>query len=194
MTNKENAFISIDAFLFPVLAFSFLVFPVKWILGWVVAIAVHECCHYIALRLLSVQIWNVYIGLFGAKMHTDSMPAFTEFLCALAGPLGSLLLLFLSKQFPYVAICALSQCIFNLLPVNTLDGGRMLCCIVSLFLREETAQKVCRITSNTIQFLLIIGILYLILKQRISVIVALPVLCLLIHFISREKHLAKRAK
>ncbi len=194
MTSKENAFITIEPIVFPVLAFSFFVFPVKWIFGWLVAIAVHECCHYIALCFFGVRVWKIQIGSLGVKMQTDSMSLLPEFICALAGPLGSSLLFLLSKQFPYVAICAFAHCVFNLLPVRTMDGGRMLRCIVSLFCSDETAETVCRIISAAIQCLLVIFFLFLFVKRFISIALALPVLCLLIHFISREKHLAKRAK
>lgn len=194
MTSKENTVITIEPIVFPVLAFSFFALPLKWIFGWLVAIAVHECCHYIALCFFGVQVWKVQIGFCGVKMQTDSMSLFPEFICALAGPLGSSLLFLLSKQFPYVAVCAFAHCVFNLLPVRTMDGGRMLRCIVSVFFRDETAETVCRIIGIAIQCLLIISILFLFVKGVISIAFALPVLYLVIHFISREKHLAKTAK
>ena len=194
MISKENAFITVDPVVFPVLAFSFFIFPVKWILGWVMAIAVHECCHYIALHIFRIAVWKIHIGLLGAQMQTESMSTFAEFICALAGPLGSALLLAFSKAFPYMAICALAHCLFNLLPIRTMDGGRMCRCVLSLFLGEAPAEKACRIISVILQFLMLFFVLHLLMKRYIGIGVALPVFCLLIHFISREKHLAKREK
>lgn len=107
------------------LALSLLILPIKWVFGWVLAVLVHEACHYLALRACRAQILQVQLTATGATIETY-ISGLKECLCAFAGPVGSICLLSLRKWFPELAICGLVQAIFNLLPVFPLDGGRFI--------------------------------------------------------------------
>ena len=106
-------------------------FPNGWILSWVIAAMVHECLHLISLNMFKTKILALEIGITGAKIVTEPMTPGKEFMTALAGPVGALFLLAFSGRCPKIAICALFQSFYNLLPIYPLDGGRALRCLVS---------------------------------------------------------------
>lgn len=60
------------------------------------------------------------------QIHTGDMSPAEAVICALSGPLGGLLLTLTIGYLPRLALCALVQSIFNLLPFYPLDGGRAL--------------------------------------------------------------------
>lgn len=120
-----------------------LIFPFKWITSWFFAAAVHELCHYAALRLCKVNVCSVKIGILGAVITTEQITSSAfEMFCALAGPAGGLLLLFFARQLPRVAICALFQSLYNLLPIYPLDGGRAICNLLVLLFNEDQGLRI----------------------------------------------------
>lgn len=131
-------------------ALSLLLVPLRWLLGWVIAAAVHELGHYIALRFCKCPVYGIRIGLSGAVMETGAMFPTTELLSAAAGPLFGASLLLLSKWFPVLAVCAFVQTVFNLSPVYPLDGGRVLRSVLMTFLSEVTAIHI----SNAVSMIL----------------------------------------
>lgn len=109
-----------------VLAFAILILPIQWLLSWILAAWFHELCHYLMIRMTGGRVLKVKLGIFGAEMIADIPLSGREVLCALAGPLGGMLLLLLVRIAPRVALCAFVQSACNLLPVYPLDGGRIL--------------------------------------------------------------------
>ena len=119
-----------------------LVIPLNWLLAAATAAVFHELSHSAAILLLGGKIHGLKILPDGIRMETSPMTAWQEILCSLAGPLGSLLLVLLGKHTPRIALCALVQGCYNLLPVYPLDGGRALRCLLGWFLPPKAAKKV----------------------------------------------------
>lgn len=109
-----------------------LTLPMKWLLAAIGAAAFHELCHILVISLFGGKIWGIRIGVGGAVIETEPMTQGKELVCALAGPVGSLLLVLFCRVWPRLAICAGVQAIFNLLSVFPLDGGRVLRCGMDL--------------------------------------------------------------
>ena len=125
-----------------------LTVPLNWLLAAFFAATVHELCHIFLIRTLGYRIWSIQIGIGGAVIETEPMPYGRELLCALAGPVGSLLLVLTVRILPRVALCAAVQCIYNLIPAYPLDGGRILRCIAQCLLSNKGANRLCAVVEG----------------------------------------------
>lgn len=101
-----------------------LLIPLKWVLGAVLAAAVHELGHLAAVRACGGRVHAIEIGPTGARIETGPMEPGAELLCALAGPVAGGLVCLAWRWVPEAAVMALFQTAFNLLPIFPLDGGR----------------------------------------------------------------------
>lgn len=137
-----------------VLALAVLVLPLRWLGAVLLAAAVHEACHWAAVRCCGGQVRRFQVGTFGARMEVSGLNVWQELLCALAGPLGGLVMLNLSRFLPRTALCAGLQSLYNLLPIYPLDGGRALRCLCALVLPGRAGERLC----ETVQFLCLAGI------------------------------------
>ncbi|MDY3225349.1 MAG: hypothetical protein SOW84_05680 [Candidatus Faecousia sp.] len=123
--------ILVDTFAFFVCAVLILMLPLDWLLSGLCAAALHEVGHIIAIYASGGNVLQIRIGVHGAEIRTDLRTTSQELCCAAAGPAVSLLLLLFCRTAPKLALCALIQGVFNLMPVYPLDGGRMLQCLLS---------------------------------------------------------------
>lgn len=115
-----------------------LTLPLHWVLAAVTAAGFHEVCHLGVIYALGGRVLSFRIGPTGAVMETEIRGPWRECLAALAGPAGSFLLVLTARWSPHIALCAVIQGLFNLLPIYPLDGGRALRCILAGHCKERT--------------------------------------------------------
>lgn len=145
------------------LAAGILLFPLRWILAWLCAVAVHELSHLAALKLMGCRIRSFHIGPMGVQIYTDNMIPYKELLCAVAGPAGSFLLLSISRWMPLLAICGCLQGMYNILPIYPMDGGRAVKCLLTILCNERIAAWIGNVLSSAVILtLLIFGIFCLV--------------------------------
>lgn len=151
---KTRMWVQTEGSFLILLALMLLILPFQWILAAIVAGLFHECCHYWAIRIMKGHVYGVRLGFGGAKMEVEPMEPPKELIAAVAGPFGSALLVLLAKWMPRLAVCGLCHCLFNLLPLFPMDGGRVLRSAIRLFLPREKANRIFEI----IQHFLALGI------------------------------------
>lgn len=121
---------SVDAPALIILALAVLLLPLRWIAAWLFAVTVHELAHYGAVHLFGGHVAGFTAGTSSARMEVVGLDSAGELWCALAGPIGSLMLIALIHIWPAAALCGAVQGLYNLLPLFPLDGGRVLRCII----------------------------------------------------------------
>lgn len=165
-------------------AASLLILPFQWVLAWFFASTIHELCHYIILRVCSVTVYSVKISVSGVIMETEAIHPCYEVLSAIAGPMGGLILVLFLRFIPHIAICALVQSVFNLLPIYPLDGGRVLRCCVAYWFCDEKTNIICRHTENLMLLILLCLSIILSIYCRLG---SLPIIVILLIFLKYRK-------
>lgn len=165
-------------------AIATVLLPFKWVLAWIMASAVHEAFHLMVVRAMGFRILAITLGGNGAVINTESMLPIQELLCALAGPLGALILILFAKQMPILSICALIQSLFNLLPFYPLDGGRALHNLMILITDEVRAVHITARINTVI--LILMGIVSVFLQIRFHCGI-IPLCLILILFFGNRK-------
>lgn len=103
-----------------------LLMPLRWVVGLLLAAAVHELGHCIAVWLTDTPILRITVRPFGIRIDAGPMKPCQSVLCSLAGPFAGALLIPFYRYIPVTAFCAAVQTAYNLLPIYPLDGGRAL--------------------------------------------------------------------
>ena len=127
----------VDGRLCILLALMILLLPLPWVVAAILAAGFHELCHAIAICLLDGEIYALRLEAGGIKMETSPLPPGREILAAMAGPVGSGMLVIFAPQIPRIAVCGAVHCLFNLLPLYPMDGGRILMNLCALHFSEE---------------------------------------------------------
>ena len=136
------------------------------------AILLHELGHVLASLLMGVRIKRLHLSLLGARMElSGEIPYAKELIIALAGPAIGLLGYALanrsdsySNNIRLFALISLCLGIFNLLPIRSLDGGRIAECILCSLLPLHIAQAIMQITSFMTLFAFWILSVYMMIK------------------------------
>lgn len=123
-------------------------------LSTALCVALHECAHLAAAKALHVRIRTLELDIGGAQIKTAGLFSSykSEWLVAAAGPAASLLL-----ALVLAPVCgafakstmqtSLSLALFNLLPIEGFDGGRMLFATGAPLLGETAATRILYVTT-----------------------------------------------
>lgn len=136
----------------------------------------HELGHYVLLRRKKVEVTEIHISPFGAKMCTDNRRQISygaEMLVVLAGPACNLVLaLLFAKLGRYIEVAYLfsgAQLVlglFNLLPIHPLDGSRFLWLLMAWCTEPFTADRITyKIHLFMTAVLLCVGVLVLYMEK-----------------------------
>lgn len=139
-----------------------------------VSVAVHELCHLLALNLVGSRAEAINFRPLGLEIVCNGVLSYSrEFLCAAAGPLGSLLLAIFSANIGEYILAGIniSLFLFNILPVKPLDGGKMLYSLVAWLSDSEKAEKV--VFVSTMAVILALCVMAICLRHLIFVYFAL---------------------
>ncbi len=122
------------------------------ILSFLAAVLLHECGHLFALTLFHARIEKARFSPFGITLTHSRLPSpIASFTVAAFGPflgmIGYAAAQF-SGELPLFQTITLSLSLFNLLPIATLDGGRMMNATLSFFLPTPKAETVSRVVSE----------------------------------------------
>ena len=152
------------------LAFSIFLIPINWLFSWMIAVCIHELCHYVALRVCGARIYRIKFGLLGAKMDTEALNFFQEILGAAAGPLGSFLLASFVNKYPFLVLCAFIQGVFNLMPIYPMDGGRIVRCLFALIFGSTKGERLALYFAFAFSAVLLALALYIGLKLNFGIL------------------------
>ena len=149
-------------------ALALLLLPFNWIISAVMAALWHEGCHWLALKLCGCRCYGISVGREGAVLETEFGTPAKEALCALAGPLGSILLLLFFRWIPRIAICALIQGLYNLIPVYPLDGGRLVRNLLQILVKKGKQSSVMTGIEATSMLIMVILSLYCVIVLQLG--------------------------
>ena len=164
-----------------------LILPLRWLIAAVIAAVFHEFCHYLAIRAVCGDVKGMVIRHTGASMDTTPLESWQELICALAGPVGSLILILFARLIPITALCALVQSAFNLLPIFPLDGGRVLQCTVRILWPHKNADKLIRWISSLCTTMLSIFVLLMMWRFSFGFGILLPLMFLILRSFSGKR-------
>lgn len=161
------------------------------ILASLVAAALHELGHILMARFLKIPIERLRLDLFGARLDVTSgqISYLQEFLLCFAGPMASLVLsaLFVPLWrvgvfFRLFSYASFLLGLLNLLPITSLDGGRMLGSALALYLPARALECVGRVFSFLFLFLLWCLAIYFLLRASDGLSVLFFSTSLFLHF------------
>ena len=130
-----------------------------WSCGWemlaavMLAAVIHELGHFLVLCCFGIRVRSLRVCVLGAVMEADtarlSYPR--ELVATLAGPGANLLFCALlsiwdESRFTPLVGASVVLCVFNLLPILPLDGGRALYLLTAWCFGGQVGERVARVT------------------------------------------------
>lgn len=122
-----------------------------------IAAIIHELGHLLMMKLTGVRITGLRLRLFDVMIEADEPPSFTADILATSGGVMANLLFFV-LLLPFGTKLSLPHLVlglFNLLPVMSLDGGRLL----YLCMSRRFSARVCDRTIRILSFLFILPLM-----------------------------------
>ena len=163
-------------------------------------VILHELGHYLAARIRRIPLLKIHISLWGVRMNMGGILSYQdEFWLALGGPLANLLCAAISRLLLAVVPSPISDhlalffsasvglALFNLLPLGTLDGGRILSSVISRFFSPEAAHTVLSITTGLCLTLLWLFSAYALLKGAPMLSLFAFAMTFLLQYMTRTK-------
>lgn len=133
------------------------------------AIALHELGHIVCAMALKVKINRFELSILGARLHmSGDISYLQEFLISLCGPLAGLIgfaVCMPHNSLFHFSILSLCLSIFNLLPLSSLDGGRILNSLLCMLFSYPVAEKIMRISTFFSLFTLWLLSVYILIKN-----------------------------
>lgn len=121
---------------------------------YLAAIIIHEFAHAMVAKKLGYKLDSFYLMPYGACLsYQDIFSGYDELHIAIAGPIASLLVGFVTVAFWWLfpttylftqtfAMCNFALALFNFLPAFPLDGGRVLINVFSEYMSRKKALKI----------------------------------------------------
>lgn len=129
----------------------------------------HESGHVFAIFLFGQKPREIAFEPFGLKLvkSYEFTDIFSQIMTYLMGPIFNLLFFVLFyRAYPIVSVVSLVLGVFNLLPVNSLDGGRVINTILVYFFSERKVKIISTIISILVIIPISIGGIYLFTKTK----------------------------
>ena len=161
MEHRNNISVSVQPQIGIFLSLFIILVPLRWVFAWLFALLFHEVCHVLMIILCRKRIYSADISVRGVILRTEALSLFQNALCSFAGPAGGLLFLPLARWFPRLAMCALVQSAYNLLPIRPLDGSHIVSAIGCIFFGDAIAERIVSVAEYVVLFTLISCCLYL---------------------------------
>ena len=130
------------------------------------AIALHELGHLTAAKFLGIPLVRFRLNPMGGVMTFDfsntsyGWEAAVHFSGPLAGLVSGAVGWLLTKSSFFAGISAVLACV-NLMPIQGLDGGGIVCCLLNRFCSPDTAWKIGKIGSASGVLLLWAAVLWI---------------------------------
>lgn len=135
----------------------FLLFDDKLFLTTLLASFLHECGHITAIFITGAKISKIKVNAFSVDIIQDNcLPYLKEIFIILSGPILNIMLCILAEliyefskieSLRFFSVQNLIIGVINLLPISSLDGGRVLVIFLKKYLDENVVYRISCIVS-----------------------------------------------